>query len=168
MNKTTINTTATAAVNAKFPAKYYDRQLLESAKTRFVHAEFGQKRPIPRNSGKYVNFRRWNLFDPETAISGLVEGETPTGQTLSQTDVEAEVKQYGAYVESVVEDSPAEKGGIKSGDIIVSVNGNVVSTAAEVTAEVTNCNVGDEIEIGIIRDNKTKTMKVTLGEYKGE
>ena len=87
MNKTTINTTATAAVNAKFPAKYYDRQLLESAKTRFVHAEFGQKRPIPRNSGKYVNFRRWNLFDPETAISGLVEGETPTGQTLSQTDV---------------------------------------------------------------------------------
>lgn len=48
MNKTTINTTATAAVNAKFPAKYYDRQLLESAKTRFVHAEFGQKRPIPR------------------------------------------------------------------------------------------------------------------------
>lgn len=45
MNKTTINTTATAAVNAKFPAKYYDRQLLESAKTRFVHAEFGQKRP---------------------------------------------------------------------------------------------------------------------------
>ena len=99
MNKTTINTTATAAANAKFPAKYYDRQLLESAKTRFVHAEFGQKRPIPRNSGKYVNFRRWNLFDPETAISGLVEGETPTGQTLSQTDVEAEVKQYGAYVE---------------------------------------------------------------------
>ena len=49
MNKTTINTTATAAVSAKFPAKYYDRQLLESAKTRFVHAEFGQKRPIPRN-----------------------------------------------------------------------------------------------------------------------
>ena len=76
--------------------------------------------------------------------------------------------QYGAYVESVVEDSPAEKCGIKSGDIIVSVNGNVVSTAAEVTAEVTNCNVGDEIEIGIIRDNKTKTVKVKLTEYKGE
>ena len=76
--------------------------------------------------------------------------------------------QYGAYVESVVEDSPAEKCGIKSGDIIVSVNGNVVSTAAEVTAEVTNCSVGDEIEIGIIRDNKTKTVKVKLTEYKGE
>ena len=61
MNKTTINTTATAAVNAKFPAKYYDRQLLESAKTRFVHAEFGQKRPIPRNSGKSVSYTHLTL-----------------------------------------------------------------------------------------------------------
>lgn len=76
--------------------------------------------------------------------------------------------QYGAYVDSVVENSPAEKGGIKAGDIIVSVNGNVVSTAAEVTSAVTDCDVGDEIEIGIIRENKTKSIKVTLSEYKGE
>ena len=94
-----INTTVSAAQSAKFPAKFYDRQLLESAKTRFVHAEFGQKRPIPRGNGKYVNFRRWNLFDPQSAMRGLVEGVTPSGQTLSQSDVEAEVKQYGAYVE---------------------------------------------------------------------
>ena len=76
--------------------------------------------------------------------------------------------QYGAHVDSVLEGSPAEKGGIKAGDIIVSVDENVVSTAAEVTAAITNCEVGDEIEIGIIRDNKTKTIKVTLTEYKGE
>ena len=76
--------------------------------------------------------------------------------------------QYGACVDSVLENSPAEKAGIKKGDIIVSVNENVVSTAAEVTAEVTNCEVGDEIEIGLIRENKTKTVKVKLTEYKGE
>lgn len=99
MPNTVINTTGLASVNAKFPSKYYDRQLLESAKTRFVHAEFGQKRPIPRNNGTHVNFRRWNLFDPKTAIGGLTEGETPTGQELTQSDVEVSVKQYGAYVE---------------------------------------------------------------------
>lgn len=76
--------------------------------------------------------------------------------------------QYGAYVDSVIEDSPAEKGGIKAGDIIVSVDGNVVSTAAEVTSAITNCDVGAEIEIGIIRENRTKTIKVTLEEYKGQ
>mgnify|MGYP003549297580 FL=1 len=61
MPNTNINTTINTTGNTKFPSKYYDRQLLESAKTRFVHAQFGQKRPIPRNNGKYVNFRRWNL-----------------------------------------------------------------------------------------------------------
>lgn len=99
MSNSIINTTVSTASSAKFPSKYYDRQLLESAKTRFVHAEFGQKRPIPRNNGKYVNFRRWNLFDPSVAMIGLSEGVTPNGQTLSQSEVEAEVKQYGAYVE---------------------------------------------------------------------
>ncbi|MDD7688957.1 MAG: N4-gp56 family major capsid protein, partial [Clostridiales bacterium] len=99
MPNTNINTTINTTGNTKFPSKYYDRQLLESAKTRFVHAQFGQKRPIPRNNGKYVNFRRWNLFDPKVAMTGLTEGITPDGQTLSQTEVEAEVKQYGAYVE---------------------------------------------------------------------
>ena len=89
----------TESFDLLFPRRYYDRQLLESAKTRLVHQEFGQKRSIPRNSGKYVNFRRWNLFDPAAAVSGLVEGVTPEGQTLSQTEVEEEVRQYGAYVE---------------------------------------------------------------------
>ena len=94
-----INTIATMSASGRYPTTFYDRQLLESAKTRFVHAEFGQKRPVPRNNGSHVNFRRWNLFDPNKAIEGLTEGETPTGQALSQTDVEVTVKQYGAYVE---------------------------------------------------------------------
>ncbi len=93
------NTNTTNSTNFRFPSKFYDRQLLESAKTRLVHQEFGQKRSIPKNSGKYVNFRRWNLFDPASAVHGLVEGVTPNGQTLSQTEVEAQVRQYGAYVE---------------------------------------------------------------------
>ena len=99
MSNPNINTLQGLSQNGTFPTTYYDRQLLESAKTRFVHAEFGQKRPIPRNNGNKVNFRRWNLFDPHTAMNGLTEGETPDGQTLSQTNVEAAVKQYGAYVE---------------------------------------------------------------------
>ena len=95
----TANTTATAASGHSYVPTYYDRQLLESAKTKLVHQEFGQKRSIPRNNGAKVNFRRWNLFDPNDALAGLSEGVTPTGQMLSQTDVEATVKQYGAYVE---------------------------------------------------------------------
>ena len=95
MTNTTINTLQTTQLNKTF----YDRQLLESARTRFVHAKFGQMRPIPRNSGKRVEFRRWNLFDANDAMKALEEGVTPSGQSLSQSNVEALVSQYGAYVE---------------------------------------------------------------------
>ncbi len=95
ITNTTLNTNSSTHTNKT----YYDRQLLESAKTRFVHASFGQMRPIPRNNGKRVEFRKWNIFDAGDAMQALEEGVTPNGQALSQSEVEACVSQYGAYVE---------------------------------------------------------------------
>lgn len=75
---------------------------------------------------------------------------------------------YGALVTDVVADSPAEKAGIQKNDIIVSVNNEVVSQASDVTSKISDFNVGDKITIGLIRDNKTLNVDVTLAEYKGE
>lgn len=94
-----MNTTTSTTLTTKLNKTFYDRQLLESAKTRFVFAKYGQKRSIPKNSGKTVEFRRWNLFDPSKVMGGLEEGVTPESQALSQTSVQATVSQYGAYVE---------------------------------------------------------------------
>jgi len=94
-SNTTISTASTTFSNKTF----YDRALLEIAKTRLVHASYGQKRSIPRNSGKRVEFRRYELFTPDANALVLEEGVTPAGQSLSQSKIEAEVKQYGAYVE---------------------------------------------------------------------
>ncbi|MCR5809084.1 MAG: N4-gp56 family major capsid protein [Clostridiales bacterium] len=142
MANTNINTVGSMAVSGRFPETFYDRQLLESAKTRFVHAEFGQKRPIPRNNGNKVNFRRWNLFDPKTALEGLTEGETPTGQSLSQTDVEATVKQYGAYVEVT--------------DLLdLTAYDNVISDSAELLGE----QIGTVVE-WVTRDKMCATTNV--------
>ena len=94
-----MNTTKSTSMTTKINKTFYDRQLLESAKTRFVFANYGQKRSLPRNNGKRVEFRRWELFDPADAVGGLQEGVTPTGQDLTQSSVEAEIHQYGAYVE---------------------------------------------------------------------
>ena len=94
--QTTINTAATTTYLNK---TWYDRTLLEWAKANLVYANFGQKRPIPRNSGKTVEFRRWTLFTPNATTQKLTEGVTPSSQSLGQTKVEATVEQYGAYVE---------------------------------------------------------------------
>ncbi len=94
-----INTTASTAGSTFSNKTFYDRALLEIAKTRLVHASYGQKRSIPRNSGKRVEFRRYELFTPDANALVLEEGVTPSGQSLAQSKIEAEVKQYGAYVE---------------------------------------------------------------------
>ena len=92
-------TTASTASTTYLNKTYIDRTLLANARTQFKHAKFGQKRPIPKNNGKHVEFRRWELFDPSLAAGGLAEGVTPSSQDLAQTRVEATVKQYGAFVE---------------------------------------------------------------------
>ncbi len=96
MNTNTTNSTLnTTALNKE----YYDRQLLEGARTRFVFTKYGQKRTVPLNNGRYAEFRRWNLFDIDENMCALEEGRTPEGQSLSQSTVEAALSQYGAYVE---------------------------------------------------------------------
>ena len=94
-----MNTTISTQNTAYFNKQFYDKKLLETAKTRLVHAEFGQKRSIPRHGGKRVEFRKYDLFTPDVGRLTLEEGITPAGQVLSQSKVEAEVAQYGAYVE---------------------------------------------------------------------
>ncbi|MCL2670741.1 MAG: N4-gp56 family major capsid protein [Clostridiales bacterium] len=92
-----MNTTTNES--AFFNKQFYDKKLLETAKTRLVHANFGQKRNIPRHNGKSVEFRRYELFTPDANALTLQEGVTPAGQSLAQSKLETEVKQYGAYVE---------------------------------------------------------------------
>jgi N4-gp56 family major capsid protein len=62
-----------------------------------VHAQFGQKQPIPKNKGKVVEFRKYDSLSKLT--TPLAEGVTPDGQKMSVSTVTAEVKQYGGYVE---------------------------------------------------------------------
>ena len=77
--------------------EYHERALLENMKPEMVYARDAQKRTLPENNGKYVNFRRMVPFGP--VIEPLKEGVTPDGQELRQTAFSAMVKPYGAHVE---------------------------------------------------------------------
>lgn len=93
----TLNTNVTTDSGLSAENKtFYDRTLLESAKPNLIHAQFGQKRPIPKNGGKKIEFRRYGALPK--ALTPLTEGVTPDGRKLTVTAVEAEVHQYGDYV----------------------------------------------------------------------
>lgn len=75
---------------------YYDRQLIRFATPKLVHAQFGQSKPIPKGSGKTIEFRRFSPLPK--AMKPLTEGVTPKGNQLNVTTVESTVDQYGDYV----------------------------------------------------------------------
>jgi N4-gp56 family major capsid protein len=76
---------------------FYDRVLLERALPALVHTRFAQVRDIPRNAGtNVIKFRRYGSLTANT--TALTEGVTPTGTSLSVTDITATVLQYGDYV----------------------------------------------------------------------
>jgi len=72
---------------------YYDKKLLARLIANFVHLQFGQKRPIPKGSGKTIDFRKFSALAAATAP--LTEGVTPAGNAITITNVTATVAQYG-------------------------------------------------------------------------
>ncbi len=69
----------------------------------------------------------------------------------------------GAYVESVVQGSPADKAGIQQGDIIVKINGQRLDQNGNALASViAKAKVGDSITISVWRNNTTQDLNTTL------
>ncbi|WP_405422700.1 serine endoprotease DegP [Pantoea stewartii] len=70
--------------------------------------------------------------------------------------------QRGAFVSQVVPNSAAAKGGIKAGDVIVSMNGKPLTSFASLRAEVGSLPVGTTLKLGILRDGKPLDVTVQL------
>lgn len=76
---------------------FYDRALILMAEANLVHDQFGQKRPIPKNGGKTIEFRKFSKLPK--ALTPITEGVTPVGNKLRVTAITAQVDQYGDYIE---------------------------------------------------------------------
>lgn len=70
----------------------------------------------------------------------------------------------GALVSQVMEDSAAEKAGIKPGDVITAVNGKAVEDAAGLRNAIGMLSVGDRLSIELLRNGKTRRVSATVGE----
>ncbi len=88
-----ITGTSDVAVNIQ---GHYDRNLLERALPSLIYGRFAQTRPLPKNAGTRINFRRYGSLAVNT--TPLTEGTTPTGKKLTTTDIYALVKQYGDFI----------------------------------------------------------------------
>ena len=73
----------------------------------------------------------------------------------------------GVYVAEVTDDGAAADAGIKSGDVIVSVDGKKITKMSELQEATTKYHPGDKAQIGYIRDKKEKTTTITFRNAKG-
>ena len=72
-------------------------------------------------------------------------------------------KAKGALVAQLVPGSPAEVGGLLSGDIITSFNGNEINLASDLPHHVGRVKPGSEAKLHIVRNGKTKIIKLEIG-----
>ena len=74
----------------------------------------------------------------------------------------------GVIVNSVKAGSPAEKAGLKQGDVIVGINGVNVADNNELRNHVAQTAPGSQINLTILRDGKEQNITATLTEFKAE
>ncbi len=100
---------------------------------------------------------------------GYVTGRFKLGVSLTDVTTQQQAYQYnvselGVYVSSVDTDSNASKGGMKSGDRIVSIDGKEVSSSSEVSTIIKSHTAGDKITIIVSRNSSQRTLTITLEE----
>ncbi len=74
----------------------------------------------------------------------------------------------GVYVENVVPGDPADKAGIRSGDIITSVDGQPVTSGRELASLVARIPVGKKTHIALMRDGNKKNISVKVAKQSNE
>jgi len=84
----------------------------------------------------------------------------PDAQRAGQT------QEHGLLIVKVDENSPAQKGGLMLGDILVALDGHAINDSEDLQILLTGDRVGKAIPVDVIRGNTLQTLQVTVGQRK--
>jgi len=98
------------------------------------------------------------------STQGLWLGVKPVGLTDQLAGYFRVKDGRGVLVSEVIADSPAEKAGLKAGDVIVSLDDERVEDTMELRVTIAEHEEGDEVAVAVVRDGKEKTLRATLEE----
>ncbi|MWN06176.1 Do family serine endopeptidase [Gilliamella sp. Pas-s95] len=113
---------------------------------------------IPSNMVKSLTSQLIEFGEVKRGVLGI-KGNELTSDIAKAFDVDV---QKGAFVSEVIENSAAQAAGIKSGDIIVSMDGKAIDSFAELRAKIATTGAGRTVQLGLIRDGKQMTVSVKL------
>ena len=113
---------------------------------------------IPSNMANNLVQQILEFGEVRRGMLGIKGGEL--NADLAQAfDIEAK---KGAFISEVMPGSAADKAGLKAGDVITAINGQAISSFAEMRAKIATSGAGTEIDLTYLRDGKSNNAKVTL------
>lgn len=72
--------------------------------------------------------------------------------------------QQGVVVTSVESGLPAEKAGIRSGDVLIAMDGKALTSMGQLRSRIGSKTIGDKVKVTLLRDGKTKTYSVVIAK----
>ncbi|MBO4216610.1 MAG: trypsin-like peptidase domain-containing protein [Clostridia bacterium] len=101
---------------------------------------------------------------------GFVRGKIMYGVTFLDAYSNSYLRYYGlsktgTYIYSVTAGSDAEKAGLRKGDLLVSIDGIEITSAAVAQNYKDNCSVGDTVTVVVERNGELLTLQLTFTEY---
>jgi len=109
---------------------------------------------IPANLAKRVSDE---IIESGSASHGLL-GASVTSATSTDSDT------VGALISEVSSGGAAQKAGLAAGDVVTNFNGVPITDATDLTAQVRTLAAGDSADLTYVRDGKSVTVSVTVGE----
>ncbi|OCG40229.1 serine endoprotease DegQ [Gilliamella sp. Fer1-1] len=113
---------------------------------------------IPSNMVKSLTSQLIEFGEVKRGVLGI-KGNELTSDIAKAFDVDV---QKGAFVSEVIENSAAQAAGIKSGDIIISMDSKPIDSFAQLRAKIATTGAGRTVTLGLIRDGKKMSVEVKL------
>ena len=129
----------------------------------------GKKKDITVVMGKLKSRHLW--FDKDKNVMLISGGRVYLGIHLQELN--EDLAEYfgvkedeGVLVVKVKKDSPAEKAGLKSGDVITKIDNKNVSSSKDIHKILSDFEDGDKVDIAVVRHKRSKVLKAVLKERK--
>ncbi len=140
-----------------------DLALLKIARTSLSSAEWAEQ-PTPWKMGEWICAPIHDSAELRLGVMSARRRAIPnSGAVLGVRFEPSEKGDRGVTIEEVAHDGPADQAGLRAGDMVIQVRGEIVNQTSAVRRVLSKCHPGDIVKVRYLRQGKADEKEVHLG-----